>query len=154
MTLDSPSRVLAVSRAARPDPGRGAGEHRGAQDRIAVPVPPAPRPERDQTGQVLRALKISEPALLARAAAIDHAAENLIDQATARTRRRISAGSTAPQPAHAVQARPGEPARTAGQDLPHPPRPARPGTAPGAAAPPEHPPAQRPASLPRSGLTR
>jgi len=61
VTLHSPSRVLAVSRAARPDHSRGAGEHRGAQDRIAVPVPTALRSERDQIGQVLRALKISEP---------------------------------------------------------------------------------------------
>jgi hypothetical protein len=64
-------------------------------------------------------------------------------RATTRSRRRISAGNGAPQPAD----RPGEPARTAGKDLPPP---ASHDNGPGATAPPEHAPRQTPRQCPQN----
>lgn len=109
LTTDAPSATLALARAAC-DPRRaqiaGTSQHPGtgaAQDRPDIPAA-TPGP----TERAIRNLRVTDPAILLRAATIDHAAQQLITQAQPGPNRRA-----------ASQWRPaGRAAQLAAQDLP------------------------------------
>ena len=139
VTIHSPSSMLAVGRT----PARSVVTVRqptedGTSREHARPAPP-PGVQRLPAGQIehmLNGLRITEPAMLLRAAAIDDAARDLLANASASSRHRDSLNH--PQPPHIQQAA-GPAATAAARDLPRAPadrgQHARP-KAPLAAAPP------------------
>ncbi len=75
-------------------------------------------PESGRVEQALRALHVSDPAMLTQAATIDSATQNLIDQATAKTRRRNVAKDAQPALSPAYPNHRRRPPQVAGLDSP------------------------------------
>jgi hypothetical protein len=88
VAIDAPSSVLAAARAA-PTSQHQRDAHSGRQQQPIHPSDTQPQP--GHLEQMLRNLKISEPALLLRAAAIDEAASELTMEAKAQSQRRAAA---------------------------------------------------------------
>jgi hypothetical protein len=83
-----------------------------------VIAPPATQPAPGRVEQALRSRRISEPALLARAAALDDATQKLISAATAKSQRQNEARRRARQRAEDVRANRQHPAGLAAKDSP------------------------------------
>lgn len=120
ITIDSPTRALAADRPRKPAAEPRPDRRRRAQQQTDVDVidPAVPLPERGQVEQALHALKISEPGMLGRAAAIDSATQSLIDQATAKASGLAKLSNALRR--EPGQRQPGQPATLASKDLPHP----------------------------------
>jgi hypothetical protein len=125
LATDGPTAVLAECRAMQlPAPQPERKDNRRKKHPAGTTSTPVPLPERGNVEQKLRALMISEPGMLERAAALDAAAQDLIEQASAgRKRARIISNASKPKRS---QGRPGQPAQLASKDLPPPAGPGRP----------------------------
>jgi hypothetical protein len=122
IAIDSPARALAAGRPSRRAPDQPRPDRRRrTQQQAGVQVMNAavPLPGRGQVEHALHALKISEPGMLSRAAAIDSATQSLIDQATAKASGLVSVSNVLQREPGPRQ--PGRPAKLAGKDLAHPP---------------------------------
>jgi hypothetical protein len=121
--VNAPSSVLAAARQAPalslPGPCPQHNEPHGPQP------PPGLAP--GATEQTLRQLRISNQAMLLRAAAIDEAAREMIAKAMTITRSRDIVTRPAARPVPGIRNAAGPAARTAGQDVPLTPQPAHPG---------------------------
>lgn len=114
--IDAPSSMLAVARTrARPAASRGDAADHDSVHQQAPPVPPPGvlRPQAGQIEVILRSLHITEPGMLLRAAAIDHAAHDVLAHATASSRERVSINQ---QPRQRKRTTPDLPPRTAAKD--------------------------------------
>jgi hypothetical protein len=127
VTIDAPSSMLAAIRAlaSQPASARQAAEEASAPEQAQPLQRRRARPAHaGQVEQILRGLKITEPAMLLRAAAIDQAARDVLTQATGNSRQR---NSLARLPQRRTQQAPRSPAKVAARDLPRAPDlPARP----------------------------
>jgi hypothetical protein len=113
----APTRTLAAARAAE----RNGMPHLTYQPETAISEPAAIPRAPGHIEQALRALPVSDPALLNRAASIDNAAGDLIAEAAAKIGRRTAATARPPT----TGTRPGQPhpARVAAKDIPRTPDP-------------------------------
>jgi hypothetical protein len=124
-TIDAPSSTLAAIRALA-----SASAHQAATEEASAPGQAQPLQPRHtlpahagQVERILRDLKITEPAMLLRAAAIDQAARDMLTQATVNSRQRHN---LSPLPQRQTQQAPGSPAMVAARDLPRAPEQERP----------------------------
>ena len=146
VAVDAPSSLLGAIRAANRQPM----PRLPRRDNRPAAQPPVIHTAPGQVERALRKLDITEPALLARAAVIDDATQDLITEATVKSRRRDDAGPTGRRVSgNASDLR--HPAHVAAKDSPHGPAvlPSRNGrldvtgsTAPSAPVP--DPPSRRP----------
>lgn len=118
VAADAPSSLLAAARQAstttRPSPGRQDNQRAPAQPPIVTPVP-------GWTEHALHNLQIRDPALLLRAAVVDQAARDLIDEATTKAGNRHTVTMPVPEPRSGGRQAPRPPA-LASQDRPPTPQ--------------------------------
>jgi hypothetical protein len=115
--IGAPSSVLAATRHAAP-----AAWH----DQHPIPQPPTITPLPGRTEQALLKLQIRDPALLLRAAAIDHAARDLVAEATAKAHSRRSLTRPLIRAAPGIRSDAHPAAQVADQDLAPIPRAGQP----------------------------
>jgi len=151
IAVNAPSSLLTAARQA--SIGTQLDQRRQHDERNAPrPHPVTPVPGR--TEQALRKLHIRDPALLLRAAVIDHAARDLLAEATAKAHSRNIVSGPGSRSVPGLRQAPAPPARVASQDMPPAPRAGQPVAAmPGVSpARPVSPPATHRRS-PHGGLT-
>jgi hypothetical protein len=121
--LNAPSSLLTAAHRASVGAER---YQRGQDDQRNAPRPHPVTPVPGRTEQALRKLHIRDPALLLRAAVIDHAARDLVAEATAKAHRRNVVTGPGSRSVPRLRQAPGPPARAASQDVPPGPRAGRP----------------------------
>lgn len=119
VALDAPSRIIAAAHAATPGRRQTAGQESVPSLQHTSPAPePGPLPPGRAEGTA-RALKISDPALLARAMTADEETTSLIAEATAKSDRRNAASNANRTQRPTTGSLQHRAARLAAQDLPH-----------------------------------